>query len=138
MSGTHLYVVAVAAIFGCASGGSGAPGAPGTSAARRTASHLTAEEIASTHADITTAYDAVARLRPNWLAPHGAMTSNSTVSNYATVFVDGQLQGDINSLRNIPGYQVAEIRYYDVTQAGATFGIRAGTTGAIEVSMKKP
>jgi hypothetical protein len=135
MSVTHLYVVAVAAIFGCASGGSGAPG---TYAARRTAGLLTAEEIASTHADVTTAYDAVARLRPNWLAPHGAMTSNSTASNYSTVFVDGQLQGDITALRNIPGYQVAEIRYYDVTQAGGRFGIRAGTTGAIEVSMKKP
>lgn len=135
MSVTHLYVVAVAAILGCASGGSGAPGA---SPARRTAGLLTAEEIASTHADITTAYDAVARLRPNWLAPHGAMTSNSTVSNYSTVFVDGQLQGDITALKNIPGYQVAEIRYYDVTQAGAMFGVRAGTTGAIEVSMKKP
>jgi hypothetical protein len=132
MSVTHLYVVAVVAIFGCASGGSG------VSAAHRTAGLLTAEEIASTHADITTAYDAVARLRPNWLAPHGAMTSNSTVSNYSTVFVDGQLQGDITALKNIPGYQVAEIRYYDVTQAGGIFGVRAGTTGAIEVSMKKP
>ena len=37
---------------------------------------------------------------PNWLAPHGAMTSNQQVSDYAAVFVDGQFVGDINALRS--------------------------------------
>jgi hypothetical protein len=94
--------------------------------------------MANTHADVNTAYDAVFRLRSNWLAPHGAASTNSNLSNYATVFVDGQAQGDVTALKSIPAYYVAEIRYYDVTQAGARFGVRAGVTGAIEVSMKKP
>jgi hypothetical protein len=131
----YLYPLAIAAIIGCSSNPSDTPG--GRPAPIRT-NVLTAEEMANTHADVNTAYDAVQRLRSNWLAPHGAASSNSTVSNYASVFVDGQAQGDVNALKGIPAYYVAEIRYYDVTQAGAKFGVRAGTTGAIEVSMKKP
>jgi hypothetical protein len=126
-----LYPLAAFAIVGCASS-SREPSPP-----IRT-SVLTAEEITNTHADLNTAYDALARLRPNWLAPHGAMTSNQGASNYASVFVDGLLQGDVNALKNIPAYYVADVRYYDVTQAGGRFGVRAGTTGAIEVTMKKP
>ena len=131
MSVRFLCLVGLAAIVGCAST-SGAHSTPMRS------NVLTGEEIANTHADLNTSYDALQRLRPNWLAPHGAMTSNAGVSNYASVFVDGQLMGDVTALRNVPAYYVDEIRYYDITQAGARFGIRAGTTGAIEVIMKKP
>jgi len=131
MSVKYLYLVALATIVGCAS-------ASGGRSSPMRSNVLSGEEIANTHADLTTAYDALSRLRPNWLAPHGAMTSNTTASNYASVFVDGQLMGDINALRNVEAYYVDEIRYYDVTQAGGRFGIRAGATGAIEVSMKKP
>ena len=130
MSVKYLYLVGLASILGCAS--SGAHSNPVRS------NVLTGMEIADTHADLNTAYDALQRLRPNWLAPHGAMTSNTSVSNYASVFVDGQFMGDITALRDVQAYYVDEIRYYDVTQAGGRFGIRAGTTGAIEVSLKKP
>lgn len=135
MSVNHLYLLAVAAIIGCASSNPEDP--PGGKPAPIRTSFLTAEEIANTHADLNTAYDAILRLRANWLAPRGSMSSSTTMS-YANVFVDGQFQGDVNALRNIPAYYVAEIRYYDVTQAGARYGVRAGTSGAIEVSMKNP
>jgi len=130
-----LYLIAVAAILGCAPA-SGTSGTSGTPAPPRRGSVLTAEEITAAHADVATAYDAVARLRPNWLAAHGAMSSNSQVSEFATVFVDGQQYGDINALRNIPAYHVKDIRYYDITEAGAKFGLLAGTGGAIEVSTR--
>jgi len=130
MSVKYLYLVALAVVIGCAS--SGAHSNPMRS------SVLSGEEIANTHADLATAFDALSRLRPNWLAPHGAMTSDAGVSNYAAVFIDGQLMGDVQALKNVQAYYVDEIRYYDVTQAGGRFGIRAGSTGAIEVSMKKP
>lgn len=126
-----FYLIAVAAILGCAPASTS-----GTPAAPRSGSLLTAGEIAAAHADVNTAYDAVARLRPNWLAAHGAMSSNSQVSEFATVFVDGQQYGDINALRNIPAYHVKDIRYYDITEAGAKFGLLAGTGGAIEVSTR--
>jgi hypothetical protein len=99
---------------------------------------LSAEEMASAHADVSSLYEAIARLRPNWLAPRGTMSSSTSGSNYAQVFVDDQLVGDINALRNINAYQVGDVRYYDVSQAGARFGLRAGTNGAIEVISKAP
>ena len=133
MSIQHLYLIALAAVCGCATSA-----APGTPAAPRMSAFLTAAEMAAAHADVNTAYDAVARLRPNWLAAHGAMSSDPEATKYASVFLDGQLYGGISSLRNIPAYYVADMRYYDVTQAGGTFGLRAGAGGAIEVRTKSP
>ena len=129
MSVRTFHLVAVAAILGCAT----APNSSGTPPVRGNPKILTAAEIAINHADANTAYDAVARLRPNWLASHGAMSNDNSVSPYATIWVDGQLLGDPSSLRNIPAYQVEDIRYYDITEAGGKFGLRAGIGGAIEV-----
>jgi hypothetical protein len=134
MSINRVYLLAVAAVMGCAS--SSTSDDPRTGMARGSGP-LTAEELTAAHADVNTAYDAVARLRPNWLASHGT-TSLATGSEYAVVFVDGQQYGTLDSLRQIQAYQVGDIRYYDVTQAGARFGLRAGGGGAIEVKMKTP
>ena len=128
MSIQHLYPIAVAVILGCASA-AGTSGPP----PRHATNFLTAQEIASANADVNSAYDAIARLRPNWLVPRGAMSTNPDASTYATVYLDGQLYGGIETLRNIAAYHVTDIRYYDVTQAGARFGVRAGTSGVIEV-----
>jgi hypothetical protein len=128
-----FYLAGMLAVVGCASTSS----RPDGSAPLRKGSVLTREEMVSAHADVNSLYEAISRLRPNWLAPRGAMSSTST-ANYAQVFVDDQLVGDVNALRNINAYQVGDVRYYDVSQAGARFGIRAGTNGAIEVFMKAP
>jgi len=136
MSVQHLYVVAVAAVLGCASTGNN----PGTAGAPRSSNILTAEDLAAAHADVTTAYDAVARLRPNWLAPHGVMSAvaNGAGTEYALVYLDGQRYGDLSSLRNIPAYQVGGLRYYDLTESGARFGIRGGSSGVIDVTTNLP
>jgi hypothetical protein len=135
MSVKHLYLVAVAAIIGCAPA-SGKSGPSRTSAVPRMASFLAAEEIVAANADVMTAYDALARLRPNWLNAHGVSSFDPRGSGFAIVFVDGQHYGGLNSLRNIPAYQVADFRYYDVTEAGAKFGLQGGTGGVIEVRLK--
>jgi hypothetical protein len=134
MSVKHLYLVAIAVLIGCAS----TAGKPGTGAGHYAANVLTADEIYSAHADVTTAYDAVARLRPNWLVSHGRTSSigNGAGTEFAMVFVDGQPLGDTNALRNIEAYLVGDMRYYNVTEAGAKFGIRGGSSGAIEVNLK--
>jgi hypothetical protein len=135
MSVKHLYLVAVVASMGCAA----SSGTSGTSypTDSRKANILTFDEIAAAHADVTTAYDAVARLRPNWLASHGVTSTigGGTDTEYATVFIDGQAYGDLNSLRNIPVYHVGEFRYYNITEAGAKFGLRGGSSGVIELIM---
>lgn len=131
MSARLVYLLAAAALVGCASTGANPRVSP------QSASVLTAEDISSAHADATTAYDAIARLRPNWLAPKGVTSGNYNAdTQYATVFLDGQLYGNLQTLRNIAAYNVGMIRYYDVTQAGARFGIRGGASGVIEVLSK--
>lgn len=128
MSVNHFYLGALAAVLAC--GPASNPSIPGV---HRNAKVLTAEEIEDAHADVRTAYDAVARLRPNWLASHGAMSSDAGANPYASVWLDGQLYGELTALREIPAFQVADIRYYDITEAGGKFGLRAGAGGAIEV-----
>ena len=136
MSVKHLYLVAVAAALGCASQNFNS-GSSSSGVAQKSANYLPFAEIADAHADASTVYDAVARLRPNWLAAHGVTsTSNSTTTEYATVFVDGVLYGDLNTLRNLQAYHVADIRYYDITQSGAKYGIRGGSSGVIDVRTK--
>jgi hypothetical protein len=132
MSVRYLYLLASTAILGCAPASS-SPGTPGGVQVPRTASYLTGEEIVAANADALNVYDAIARLRPNWLASHGVAVQGS---EYAVAYLDGQPYGDLNSLRNIHSYQVADVRYYDITQAGARFGIRGGTGGVIEVRTK--
>ena len=129
MSVRPLYLIAVAATLACASTSAD----PGTRPAVRNPKVLTAAEIAINHADANSAYDAIARLRPNWLASHGAMSSDAGVNPFASIWVDGQLLGELSTLRGIPAYQVEDIRYYDITEAGGKFGLRAGTGGAIEI-----
>ena len=134
MSVRFLSLLALSATIACAAGGRSGPPSP------RRANQLTAEEITSQHADNLNAYDAVARLRPNWLAAHGVTSgqTGNTATEYATVFVDGQEMGSINALRNISAFQIGDIHYYNVAEAGARFGIRAGASGAIEVLLKSP
>lgn len=121
MSVKRLYVLAVAAVFGCAHGSNTSDDVPPLPTLRK-AVVISSEEIQTAHADVGTAYDAVSRLRPNW--------------RYAIVLVDGQQQrGGSDILRNIPASEVADIRYYDVTEAGATFGFKA-TGGVIDVRMR--
>jgi hypothetical protein len=136
MSVKYLYLFAVAAVLSCAS--SGAPsGSSLAGMSSKSANYLPFDEIAEQHADVNTVYDAVARLRPNWLAGHGVTSSNfSTTTEFATVFVDGVFYGDLNTLRNLQAYHVADIRYYDITQSGAKFGIRGGSSGVIDVRTK--
>ena len=134
MSVKHLCLIAVAATLGCASGSGTSERA--LNAQSRMATVLTYDELASAKADVGTAYDAIARLRPNWLAPHGTMSSNPEANQYATVYMDGQQIGSIESLRRINAYNVAQIRYHDITQAGARFGIRGGMGGVIEVESR--
>jgi hypothetical protein len=131
MSVNRLYAAAIVTLFGCAA-------TAANPSSHRLSTLLTAVEMAEKHADLNTAYDAVARLRPNWLAAHGTTSFNTQGNNLATVFVDGQAYGSVDALRNIPAYQVGAIEYFDVTQAGARFGLRAGGTGAIEVRLRTP
>jgi hypothetical protein len=96
---------------------------------------LSADEVFNAKADQGSAYDALARLRPNWLAAHG-MSSFDSRTEYAEVYIDGQHHGNLETLRGIQASEVRAYKYYDVTEAGATFGLRAGTGGVIALTLK--
>ena len=132
MSVKHLYLMALAATIGCAGTSDPSP----TLAVPRRTNVLGAQEITAAHADILSAYDAIQRLRPNWLSVHGVSSFDPGAGEYAVVFVDGQHLGSLSVLRNFPAHQIKDLRYYDVTEAGATFGLQGGTGGVIEVRTK--
>ena len=134
MSVKHFYLIAAAAIFGCA-----APVGQSemrTTSAPRKANLLTADEIAAAQANTTTALDALRRLRPIWLEPRGPNSFYTGGTDMPALFIDGQQFSDLSPLRTIQADQVADIRYYRADEAGAAFGIRAGSAGAIEVRLK--
>jgi hypothetical protein len=78
---------------------------------------LTGAELAQTNA--TSAYDALTRLRPNWLRPPGmTMTGlQNSGSPQVLVYVDGSNMGGIAALRTIPSASVTSIEFLDPVKA---------------------
>ena len=122
-----FLILVAATTLACASGGAGGSGV------RRDSMTITADEIAASHE--TNAYDAVSRLRPLFLKSRGRTTLNSGASDYATVFVDGQAYGDLNSLKGIISQQIKQIHYYNGPDAVTKFGMQYGS-GVIAVDTR--
>ena len=131
----RLFLVLIVASTACAHR-NGTSTAAGGAPIPRSSKFLVASEITAAHADATNLYETIARLRPNWLAPHGSSSLTAGGNDYAIVYVDGHRYGDLDSLHNLESFQVANARYYDVTEAGGVFGIRGGTGGVIDVKTK--
>lgn len=81
------------------------------------------------------AYDAIRRLRPNWLKVRGVGTFSRQQSSGIRLYVDGARRSDFDDLRNIRASNIREIRYLDSRQATARYGTDDGD-GAILVSTK--
>jgi hypothetical protein len=89
---------------------------------------ITQEEIEASRT--ATAYDAIQKLRANFLSYRGETSFNKNNSRpYPTVYVDGQEFGPISSLRSIPASQVATIRLYRSWEATTSFG--TGNMGGV-------
>jgi hypothetical protein len=124
MLSRHWYVAAAIVGLACATPSGGPAGL------RHDANVITADEIAQSRA--STAFEAVSRLRPAYLRTRGRTTINTSGTPYATVYLDGQHYGNLNSLKNINAAQIAMIRYYNAVEATSRFGLDHGG-GAIEV-----
>ena len=120
----RLSMLTFAGVMACA------PAATGSAHALRDSRLITEQEIIT--ANESTAYDVVAKLRPNFLKTRGRSTINASTSEYAAVFVDGQPYGDLSTLRNIAAPQVREIRYISGTDAVTRYGTQYGA-GVIDV-----
>ena len=96
---------------------------------------ILADEIERSRA--VTAYDAVAKLRRNFLSDRGRTSlldaSAPTVPN---VYVDGMPFGPLTTLNNIPAQQVFSIRLYRAWEAQTKYGTD-NPAGVIDVTTKK-
>ncbi len=82
---------------------------------------ITEDEIVASHAD--NAYDAIHRLRGNFLSNRGKMTFYNESSPMPTVYVDNQRYGDFSILSSIPAEVIATIRLYRSWDATTRFGM---------------
>jgi hypothetical protein len=103
---------------------------PTTARASRDSNVITSEELVASQA--TNAFDAVRRLRPNFLISRGRTTINGSDTGYPRVYLDRVLFGDINSLKNLSVNGIREIHYYNGSEASGRFGLD-NVSGAIEV-----
>jgi len=105
----------------CASGGGS-----GESGPRRNRNLITSEELTQV-GEVGTAFDAIQRLRPNWLRGRGTSS--------AKVFVDGVQMGGTGVLRNYRVGVIRECRFIPPADASMRFGTGYGG-GVIEVFTK--
>lgn len=108
----------------CACGGATNREPPVSSLARDV---ITAEEIEAS--GVANAYDAIRKLRGNFLSYRGRTSLNGTSSPDPFVYVDDQAYGPISSLRTIPAIQVETIRLYRTWEAQTKYG--AGLMGGV-------
>jgi len=127
MSVRASYLLAAAGAIACAT--AGAP----SSAPRHDSNVITEQEIADAHA--STAYDVIKRQRGNYLQSRGRSSINAATGEFPSVYLDGQVYGDINSLKNIPAQQIHQIRFYSAPEAVTKFGMQ-NSAGVIEVTTK--
>ena len=103
-------------LAGCAAAGDPAT-APGEAVARGSRTEITREEIAASGA--TNLYDAVQRLRPQWLRG-GAVTNWQGGGGGVVVYQNNTPMGGLDALRQMtPGY-AARLRYLDGPTASNT------------------
>lgn len=81
-----------------------------------------------------TVYQAVQRLRPQWLRARGVDSFEQ--SNEVVVYIDGTRMGGVGELRRLNATQVAEIRHLDSRQATTQFG-SGHPSGAILVLTRR-
>jgi len=121
-----LFIPILIAVSAC----SASTGSKGSSSVDR--STLTREDIQSSGA--IDAFVAVQTLRPHWLMKRGTTTLNQ--SEFIKIYLDGNLMGGPEHLRQISTHSIASIRYMDALDATQRYGLDHGQ-GAVLVYTKK-
>jgi hypothetical protein len=120
-------LAAVFAVAGCAGGTTqGRTGRTGTA-------QLTQSEMAESTAN--NLYDAIAKLRPEWLSSRGPTSVTDGTPSGVDVYMNGTLLGKAESLRDLRLSDVSAVRYWDAGQASARFGM-GHPRGVIEITRK--
>ena len=109
------------------------PHATGHTAPAHQRDIITADEIAVF--DATTAYDAVKRLRPQFLSARGPVSFTER-EPIPIVYLDGVRYGDVSTLAAIQASRIATIRHYNGPEAQVKFGTDH-PGGAIVITSKQ-
>ena len=105
---------------------------PATS--RRSADLILPSEIEG--AQVPNAYEAISRLRPEFLKPRGLQTPETPNGRLPSVFVNDVEQREIDALRTVPAAAIVEIRYLSASAATPEFG-RQHSGGVIAVRTRR-
>jgi hypothetical protein len=105
-----------------------------TATSHRTAGVITGDEISAAQG-VVSVYDAIQRLRPQWLTNSRARSVGT--QDQLLVYIDTNRYGTIESVRQLPIGGVTELRYLNAAEATNRFGTgHAG--GVIVVMMSRP
>ena len=85
--------------------------------------------------DLSTAYDAVQRLRPHFLRGRGSTSIRDPNPVLPVVYIAGVKQGGPEALQRVRVSEVSEIRYIGASDATTRYGT-GHTGGAIEVILR--
>ena len=124
----HLVLLAASTtclVAGCA----GATAQSGSERGNDT--QLTRAELATANA--STLYDAIAKLRPQWLSSRGATSVTNSSPTGVDVYMNGTLLGKADYLRDVRLQDVTSVTYWDAGQAAARFGM-GHPRGVIEIT----
>jgi hypothetical protein len=94
---------------------------------------ITADEIQT--ASVSTAYEAVQRLRPTFLRGRGQSSISNPGSDLPVVYVNGLRSGGVDQLHTIPAQDVQTIRFISASDATTRYGT-GHTGGVIEVTTR--
>ena len=121
--------LALGVIWGCAGAGSGGSG-PGPS----NRNLITREQLDAIPSN--TAYEAVERLRRQWLLPRAGTMRNTTAQTLPAVFMDGRNYGALDALHQINIEIIHEIRFINAADATTRHGT-GYPAGIIEVITRR-
>jgi hypothetical protein len=102
---------------------------------------LSAEEIAKAKGTVSTAYDAVAMLRPRWFARHElaripGRSTDTPQEITVHVYLNDHSVGGADYLKTIPAEQVEQLRWMSQNEAASRFGPTDGQA-AIVLTLKR-
>lgn len=132
MRHTRLTVLAVLAVAmslaGCASSGAES----GSQRPSRQGNLLTQEELLATQH--TNVHDALAVLRPNWMAERGPMSFQNPEAGQVRVYLDFVDAGGVSYLRQLRVREVLSLQFLNSMEAAQRFGLRTNSGPVILVN----
>ena len=121
-----LALVLAVTLSGCASGGA-------TRARSGSGTTLTREQLTAANTD--NLYDAITKLRPEWLTSRGPTSVTDATPTSPDVYMNGSMLGKVDYLRQVRLLDVTEVKYWDAGAASARFGM-GHPRGVIEITRR--